>query len=172
MIDIYPMTAEQVETEIDALTGLIVDAVTSGASIGFMPPLIEDEAREYWSGVVDAIRDGSRVVLAATEAGVIQGSVQLGLEKRANGQHRCEAMKLFVHTRARRRGIAKQLMAEAEATAKKLGCTMMMMDTRKGGEADLMCQSLGYESYGEVPGYARSGDGELHTTVFYYCKIK
>ena len=172
MIDIYPMTAEQVETEIDALTGLIVDAVTGGASIGFMPPLIEDEAREYWSGVVDAIRDGSRVVLAATEAGVIQGSVQLGLEKRANGQHRCEAMKLFVHTRARRRGIAKQLMAEAEATAKKLGCTMMMMDTRKGGEADLMCQSLGYESYGEVPGYARSGDGELHTTVFYYCKIK
>ena len=166
------MTAEQVETEIDALTGLIVDAVTGGASIGFMPPLIEDEAREYWSGVVDAIRDGSRVVLAATEAGVIQGSVQLGLEKRANGQHRCEAMKLFVHTRARRRGIAKQLMAEAEATAKKLGCTMMMMDTRKGGEADLMCQSLGYESYGEVPGYARSGDGELHTTVFYYCKIK
>ena len=166
------MTAEQVETEIDALTGLIVDAVTSGASIGFMPPLIEDEAREYWSGVVDAIRDGSRVVLAATEAGVIQGSVQLGLEKRANGQHRCEAMKLFVHTRARRRGIAKQLMAEAEATAKKLGCTMMMMDTRKGGEADLMCQSLGYESYGEVPSYARSGDGELHTTVFYYCKIK
>lgn len=166
------MTAEQVEAEIDSLTGLIVDAVTSGASIGFMPPLIEDEAREYWSGVVEAIRDGSRVALAATEAGVVQGSVQLGLEKRANGQHRCEAMKLFVHTRARRRGIAKQLMAEAEATAKKLGCTMMMMDTRKGGEADALCQSLGYESYGEVPGYARSGDGELHTTVFYYCKLK
>ena len=172
MIDIFPMTAEQAETEVEALTGLIVDAVTSGASIGFMPPLIEDEAREYWSGVIDAIRDGSRVLLAATEAGVLQGSLQLGLEKRANGQHRCEAMKLFVHTRARRRGIAKQLMAEAEATAKKLGCTMMMMDTRKGGEADLMCQSLGYESYGEVPGYARSGDGELHTTVFYYCKLK
>ena len=166
------MTAEQIKAEIEALTGLIVDAVTSGASIGFMPPLIEDEAREYWSGVIDAVRDGSRVVLVATEAGVVQGSVQLGLEKRANGNHRCEAMKLFVHTRARRRGIAKQLMAEAEATAKKLGCTMMMMDTRKGGEADLMCQSLGYESYGEVPGYARSGDGELHTTVFYYCKLK
>ena len=95
----------------------------------------------------------------------------MGLEKRANGQHRCEAMKLFVHTRARRRGIAKQLMAEAGAAAKSLGCTMMMMDTRKGGEADLMCQSLGYVSYGEVPGYARSGDGELHTTVFYYRKL-
>jgi GNAT superfamily N-acetyltransferase len=171
LIDIYSMTAEQIKAEIEALTGLIVDAVTSGASIGFMPPLIEDEAREYWSGVIDAVRDGSRVVLVATEAGVVQGSVQLGLEKRANGNHRCEAMKLFVHTRARRRGIAKQLMAEAEATAKKLGCTMMMMDTRKGGEADMMCQSLGYESYGEVPGYARSGDGELHTTVFYYRKL-
>lgn len=165
------MTAEQAEIEIKALTDLVVDAVTSGASIGFMPPLIEDEAREYWRETIEAIRGGSRVVLVAAEAGVIQGSVQLGLEKRANGQHRCEAMKLFVHTRARRRGIAKELMREAEATAKRLGCTLMTMDTRKGGEADLMCQSLGYVSYGEVPGYARSGDGELHTTVFYYRKM-
>ncbi|MEP7364516.1 MAG: GNAT family N-acetyltransferase [Acidobacteriota bacterium] len=171
MIDIYPMTADQVEADLEAFTALIVDAVTSGASIGFMPPLIVDEAREYWKEVIELMRDGSRVVLAATEAGVLQGSVQVGLEKRANGQHRCEAMKLFVHTRARRRGIAKQLMAEAEGTAKSLGCTMMVMDTRKDGEADLMCQSLGYASYGEVPGYARSGDGELHTTVFYYRKL-
>jgi ribosomal protein S18 acetylase RimI-like enzyme len=165
------MTAEQVETQLEPLTELIVDAVTSGASIGFMPPLIVDEAREFWKDVIEEVRDGARVVLVAAEAGVVQGSVQLKLEKRANGNHRCEAIKLFVHTRARRRGIAKQLMREAEAAAKGLGCTLMVMDTRKGGEADLMCQSLGYESYGEVPGYARSGDGELHTTVFYYRKL-
>ena len=62
-------------------------------------------------------------------------------------------------------------LREAEAAAKGAGCSLMVMDTRKGGEADRMCQSLGYESYGEVPGYARSGDGELHTTVFYYRKL-
>ena len=63
------------------------------------------------------MRAGSRVLLAAVEDGRIQGSVQLALEMRANGDHRAEAMKLFVHRRARRRGFARALMAEVERTA-------------------------------------------------------
>ncbi|MBK7930005.1 MAG: GNAT family N-acetyltransferase [Bryobacterales bacterium] len=171
MIDYYSMSAAEAEAALPALAELVIDAVDSGASIGFLPPLAEADALVYWRDVVVAVRDGSRILLVAAEAGVIQGSVQLGLEKRANGQHRCEAMKLFVHRRARRRGIARELMAEAESAARAAGCTLMLMDTRKGGEADQLCQKLGYEAYGEVPGYARSGNGELHTTVFYYRKL-
>lgn len=165
------MSAAEAEAALPALAELVIDAVDSGASIGFLPPLTEAGALAYWRDVVAALRDGSRILLVASEAGVIQGAVQLGLEKRANGQHRCEAMKLFVHRRARRRGIARELMAEAESAARAAGCTLMLMDTRKGGEADQLCQKLGYEAYGEVPGYARSGNGELHTTVFYYRKL-
>ena len=150
----------------------MIDAVDSGASIGFMPPLGEAEALEYWSGVIAAMREGSRILLVALDGGLIQGSVQLGLEMRANGDHRAEVMKLFVHRRARRRGLAKALMAEAESTARKLGRTLLVMDTRLGGEADKMCQSLGYVRFGEVPGYARSADGRLHTTAFYYRQLK
>lgn len=171
MIDYYSMSAAEAEAALPALAELAIDAVDSGASIGFMPPLAEADALAYWRDVVAALRDGSRILLVASEAGVIQGAVQLALEKRANGQHRCEAMKLFVHRRARRRGIARELMTEAEAAARAAGCTLMLMDTRKGGEADQLCQKLGYEAYGEVPGYARSGNGELHTTVFYYRKL-
>jgi len=165
------MSAADAEAALPALAELVIDAVDSGASIGFLPPLIEADALAYWRDVVAALRDGSGIVLVASEAGVIQGSVQLALEKRANGQHRCEAMKLFVHRRARRRGIARELMTEAESAARAAGCTLMLMDTRKGGEADQLCQKLNYEAYGEVPGYARSGNGELHTTVFYYRKL-
>jgi len=171
LIDYYSMSAAEAEAALPALAELVIDAVDSGASIGFMPPLAEADALAYWHDVIAALRDGSRILLVAAEAGVIQGSVQLGLEKRANGQHRCEAMKLFVHRRARRRGIARELMTEAESAARAAGCTLMLMDTRKGGEADQLCQTLGYEAYGEVPGYARSGNGELHTTVFYYRKL-
>jgi ribosomal protein S18 acetylase RimI-like enzyme len=94
--------------------------------------------------------------------------VQLDLEPRANGNHRAEAMKLFVHRRARRRGLAKSLMQEVESTARQLGRTLLLMDTRKGGEAEKMCEALGYTRYSEVPKYARSGDGRLDASVFYY----
>jgi acetyltransferase len=58
------------------------------------------------------------------------------LETRANGNHRAEATKLFVHRRARRCGLARALMAEVERTARLLGRTLLVMDTRKGGEAE------------------------------------
>src|SRR5882724_2229998 len=125
---VVSFTADEEERNSEQLITLLVDAVDSGASVGFMPPLSEADALEYWRGVVAAMREGSRVLLVALEGEAIQGSVQLGLEMRANGNHRAEAMK--------------------------------------------MCESLGYVRYGEVPGYARSGDGRLHTTVFFYRQLE
>lgn len=169
---IVRLSAERAEEHIGQLGDLLIDAVDSGASVGFLPPLSEAEALAYWRDVIMAVRAGSRVLLVALEDGVIQGSVQLALEMRANGNHRAEAMKLFVHRRARRRGLAKALMAEVESAARLLERTLLIMDTRKGGEAERMCEALGYIRYGEVPGYARSGNGSLHTTVFFYRELK
>lgn len=103
---------------------------------------------------------------------LLQGAVQIALETRSNGDHRAEAMKLFVHRRAPRRGLAKALMNEVNETAIRLGRTLLLMDTRKGGEAENLCESLGYVRFGEVPGYARSADGRLHTTVFFYKQLR
>jgi GNAT superfamily N-acetyltransferase len=163
--------ADDAEREVVQLAELLMDAVESGASVGFLPPLGHDDALAYWRTVADAIRQDVRVLLVAIEDGVVQGSVQLMLETRANGSHRAEAGKLFVHRRARRRGLARILMAEVESAARRLGRTLLTMDTRKGGEAGKLCDALGYVKYGEVPRYARSADGTLHTTSFYYREL-
>jgi acetyltransferase len=168
---VVSFTPELAERHVEQLSALLMDAVDSGASVGFMPPLAEGEARTYWDGVIAAMRERRRVLLVAIEGDLVQGSVQIDLEARANGNHRAEAMKLFVHRRARRRGLARSLMLELESTARGLGRTLLVMDTRQGGEAEKMCESLGYLRYGEVPGYARSGDGRLHTTVFFYRQL-
>jgi acetyltransferase len=168
---ILSFTPDEAERAIRQLKDLLIDAVESGASIGFMPPLTESEALHYWRTVIAAMRDGSRILLVATDGDLIQGSVQLGLEMRANGNHRAEAMKLFVHRRVRRQGLAKALMAEIESTARGIGRTLLLMDTRKGGEAENMCDLLGYVRFGEVPGYARSADGALHATSFFYKQL-
>jgi len=166
MIAVYAV--EDAERHIESLADLLIDAVDSGASVGFLPPLSRSDALAYWRGVIAAMQEGRRVLLVSVEGEFIQGSVQLDLEMRANGNHRAEAMKLFVDRRARRRGLAKALMAAVEDTARRLGRTLLLMDTRKGGEAEQLCQSLGYTRFGEVPGYARSSNGVLHATVFFY----
>jgi GNAT superfamily N-acetyltransferase len=168
---IVACTPQRAEAEISQLSDLLMDAVNGGASVGFLPPLSRAEADAYWRSVIAAMREGSRVLLVAMDNGSLQGSVQLQLEMRANGNHRAEAVKLLVHRRARRRGLARALMAEVESNARKLGRTLLLMDTRKGGAAHLMCDALGYIPFGEVPGYARSEDGQLHATVFYYKQL-
>jgi acetyltransferase len=168
---IVTFTAEQADREIGQLADLLIDAVESGASIGFMPPLSRDEALAYWRDVIAAMRSGRRLLLVAMDGDQVQGSVQMDLEPRANGNHRAEVIKLFVHRRARRRGLAKALMMEVESTARRLGRTLLLMDTRKGGDAEKMCESLGYICYGEVPNYARSGNGGFDATAFFYHQL-
>jgi len=168
---ISSFTPEDAERDIRQLADLLIDAVDGGASVGFLPPLEASEALDYWRGVIVAMRDGSRILLVAADGDLIQGSVQIDLETRANGKHRAEAIKLFVHRRARRQGLAKALMAELESIAGNLGRTLLLTDTRTGGEAEKMCEALGYVKFGEVPNYALTGDGRLNTSSFFYKQL-
>ena len=64
-LSIAPMTVTELEVERPALVALLRDAVESGASVGFLPPLEDAEAVSYWRAVADELRDGTRVVLGA-----------------------------------------------------------------------------------------------------------
>jgi len=147
---------------------LLADAVHSGASVGFLPPLNPIEALEYWDSVREAILAGSRILLAAYAEDELVGSVQLSLEMRRNGDHRAEVTKLLVMQKARRRGLGRALMHAVEQTARQIGRTLLVLDTRKGDPSWQLYQQLGYQIAGEIPGYARSADGSLHTTVFFF----
>jgi acetyltransferase len=150
---------------------LLRDAVDSGASIGFLPPLMPGEAGSYWQNVAAAMRDGSRVLLAAFDEGHVVGCVQVDYASRRNAQHRAEVMKLMVHTSARRKGVGRALMSAAAEAALRGGRTLLVLDTRQGDPSERLYRSLGYESAGIIPGYARSASGELHATVFMYKQL-
>jgi acetyltransferase len=163
------LDAAQAERELRALAGLLKDAVDSGASVGFLPPLSEAEAEAYWRGVIEAIRDGSCVLLVAREAnGTLVGTAQLLLAMRANGLHRAEVAKVIVHTTARRRGIGRALMLALEERARRLGRTTLVLDTRRGDPSEGLYTSVGYTLAGVIPRYARSANGALDPSAFYY----
>jgi GNAT superfamily N-acetyltransferase len=152
-----------------ALAGLLRNAVDGGASVGFLPPLSEDEAAAYWRGVVSAVQTGSRLlVVARDEDGGVVGSAQLDLALMPNGRHRAEVQKVMVHTKARRQGIGRALMQAVEEHARRLGRTTLVLDTRQGDPSERLYAAVGYRCAGAIPEYARSASGALDASAFYY----
>jgi acetyltransferase len=168
MIAIESLDETQAQAALPELIALLRDSVDDGASVGFLPPLDEQLAREYWSDVVRAIEKQSRILLVARcESGIV-GSVQLDLCTRQNGLHRAEVMKLLVHTAWRRQGIGESLMRALERQAKQAKRTTLVLDTRAGDPSEKLYAKLGYTRAGLIPAYAESASGAVDASAFYY----
>ncbi|MBI5302473.1 MAG: GNAT family N-acetyltransferase [Chloroflexi bacterium] len=158
----------QAQIALPELIGLLRDSVDSGASVGFLPPLDEQIAREYWLDVARAIEKRSRILLVARNDSRLVGTVQLDLCTRQNGLHRAEVMKLLVHTAWRRHGIGEALMRALEREAMQAKRTTLVLDTRAGDPSEKLYTKLGYTRAGLIPQYAEGANGALDTSAFYY----
>lgn len=107
-------------------------------------------------------------LLVAREQDRIVGTIIVALGMMPNGRHRAEISKLLVHPDARRKGIARQLMLQAEQIAIKANRTLLVLDTRSGDIAETLYQSLGWQVAGMIPDYALSTTGVLDATTIMY----
>jgi acetyltransferase len=166
---IASLDAAGVRVRMRELAEILIDCVDDGASVGFLPPLAQSDALAYWGSVADAIADGSRVVLVAAAPGTAaDGTIQLDLALRPNARHRAEVMRLLVHRRARRHGLGRALMQAVEAEARRRERTTLVLDTREGDPSEVLYRSLGWQRAGVIPRYARSANGALDGSAFYY----
>jgi hypothetical protein len=173
MTDIRPLDLLDMAFGLPDLIHLLREVVADGASIGFVLPLSHQEALQYWLGIMDDLRHKTRLILGAYQEEKLVGSVQLGLEKRANSQHRAEVQKLLVHPSARRQGIGRQLMIALEAQARAAERFLLVLDTRSGDPASQLYTQLGYITVGSIPGYARDPDSAtLSATVIMYKQLE
>lgn len=165
---IRTISADELPLYLESLVHLLQDAVDTGASVGFLPPLAPAVATEFWNGVAEALKTGHRLLWIAEQDGRALGTVQLDLATKPNGLHRAEVAKLLVHTQARRQGIAQQLMQALEAEAQRQQRTTLVLDTLQGEPSELLYQQLGYTAAGAIPAFARVASGALEPTVVYY----
>jgi acetyltransferase len=161
------LTPQTARDTLNDLVELLQDAVDSGASVGFLPPLSREVASNYWLSVFTDLDAGHRLLLGAIDGARLVGSVQLELARKPNATHRAEVQRLLVHRSVRRRGIGERLMRDLEKLARQHGRTLLVLDTRQGDPSELLYQKLGYTIAGVIPGYARSSSGSLDATVFY-----
>jgi ribosomal protein S18 acetylase RimI-like enzyme len=157
-----------------AMLGEILHAVVhDGAGVSFVVPFSLDEGRAFWrDAVLPDLRAGTRRVLLARDDGNIIGTVQLALAVPPNQRHRAEVLKLLVHPRARRRGIARALMIALEPIARAEGRTLLTLDTWTGSAAETLYRSLGYVVVGVIPRYARGSlTPELEPATIMYKEL-
>lgn len=150
------------------LIALLRDAVDSGASLGFLPPLTDTQAASFWQSTLREVSADTRAMVIAEVDGTIVGAVQIHPATQPNAAHRAELQKLFVLRTHRRQGLARALMAAVEAEGKRRSRSLLILDTMAGDEAESLYRSLSYSRVGEIPGYARQGDGSLTATAIYY----
>ena len=168
MITINQLSATPACAVLANLVELLQDAVDSGASVGFLPPLSAEVGQDYWRQTIADMQQGSRLLLVARQGAEIIGAVQLALATQANAAHRAEVQKLMVHTHHRRQGIGQALMTAVEEAARTTGRTLLVLDTRRGDISEPLYLKVGYTPAGVIPCYARSASGVLDDTVIYY----
>lgn len=173
MTRISSLGVEQATQQLEALIELLSDAVSTGASVGFIQPLEHAEALIYWHGVIADLERDARVLLIAELDGRVVGTGQLVLESRANAAHRAEVSKVLVHSDMRQRGIGRALMQTLEREALQRGRTLLHLDTRAGDHSEVLYESVGYTLIGGIPNWARHPTHDvLEANAIYYKVIQ
>jgi ribosomal protein S18 acetylase RimI-like enzyme len=167
-LEIRRLAPAEVYEQLDALAAVLHDCVAGGASVSYMAPFSQEQARSAFAGFAAEVEQGRRLLVAAFAGGELVGTVQVILAVPPNQPHRAEIAKLLVHRSARRRGVAQMLMERAEAEARAEGRTLLVLDTVTGDSAERLYERLGWTRVGVIPGYALYPDGRpCDTTVFW-----
>ena len=164
---------DEIETRarMGELADVLADCVAGGASVGFMAPYGPADALPFWEDVATAVGEEAALLFAAERAGRIVGTVQVGVRQMPNQPHRADVKKLLVMESERGRGLARALMALAEAEAARRGKTVLVLDTATGSPAETVYERLGWQRAGVIPDYALYPDGRYCATTFFYKRI-
>lgn len=168
MIEELPRPAS--DYDIRALAALLLDAVASGASVGFLDSLTQAEAEAWWRTKLSTA-DPRAVFLVARDGDGIAGTVQLLPAPMPNQPHRADVAKLQVHRRARGQGLGRALMEAIEARARASGFTLLTLDTKRGDVAEKLYEQTGWTRVGVIPNYALDPDGSWCDTVVFYKEL-
>jgi GNAT superfamily N-acetyltransferase len=173
---IEAIDAEGFVAAIPGLAALVVDAVAGGASVNFMAGVTDEEAAAWWTARIGDVADGTTTAFIARDgddgAGRIVGSTLLIRSRNQNASHRAEIGKVLVHRSVRRRGLARALMAAAEARARADGRWLLILDTEAGTAADTLYRSLGWQVLGTMPDHAYRSNGVLAPTTYFWKDLR
>jgi ribosomal protein S18 acetylase RimI-like enzyme len=142
-------------------------AIIDGGGFGWVAPPGRLALERYFRGLLLV---PERELFICRLDGVIVGSAQLVRPPRNNEAQAFAATLThsFIAPYARGHGLARMMTLRVEEGARALGYHVLNLDVRESQTAAIaLYQSLGYESWGTHPAYARVG-GKTARGIFYY----
>ncbi len=159
------------DSDLRALSQLLVDTVESGDAVSFLSPLTLEDAEDWWRRTISTAHSRA-IFLVARDAEGIVGTVQLHPAWAPNQPHRAEIVKLLVHRRTRRTGLGTRLMQHIEDAARDAGFRLLTLDAKRGGAAERLYRRTGWTAVGAIPRYALDPDGRTpHDAVIFYKEL-
>lgn len=167
MMDIRRLDAELARKYKVALGKVLLECVQAGASVSFMASLTQEEAETFFHRVADKVESGECILLAAFVNAELVGTVQVLIAMPPNQPHRADVAKLLVRPMERGKGIAEELMKQAEEVSRLAGKSLLVLDTASE-IAERLYLRLGWTRVGVIPRYALLPDGNwCDTTIFW-----
>ncbi len=153
------------------LARILTEVVAAGGSVHFLDPIPPGAAIGYWRKALAGAAAGERIVFGGFLGEALCGTVTLFLDTPPNQRFRAEIWKLMVAPAARGRGLARAMMRAAEEEARRLGRTLLNLDTAVEGGASELYESLGWVWAGVIPDFALKPQGGLVATAIYYKRL-
>lgn len=169
-IRIGKLATDQREAEavLSNLVSVLRDSIKNNFSIGFLASDSDASLRDFWE---NEIQRPNNVLICAWDENEIVGTVIITRESRTNGLHRGEFRKLLVHSHHQRRGIGSLLEAFACDVARKMGITLLYLDSATDFLVGKKYEDWGWQRVGSIPKYAAEPSGELVATTFFYKEL-
>jgi GNAT superfamily N-acetyltransferase len=171
-LTIRALSPDEADAAVPALADILLDCVAGGASIGFMADVTRERAEAFWRAVARGVREEGRILLVAeTSGGEAVGTVQLIPCLIDNQPHRADVAKMLVKRSARNMGLGAALMAAIEAEARRIGRSVLVLDTVTGAAGDRLYRRMGWTHVGDIPDYAFFPDGRLTPTSLFFKRL-
>ncbi|KAJ4393538.1 hypothetical protein N0V93_002750 [Gnomoniopsis smithogilvyi] len=171
------LTTEDIGAYLPSLCSLLQACVNpdpSSSSIGFLAPLSEEDAEEYWMTVGLKLGKAHHLFVLTDEADhEVLATVQLITVLKATHKHRGEVSKLLVRPSAQRRGLGELMIDHVETFAREeMGMQLLTLDTNTTTAARDFYKSTGWIEWGACPDYAAFADGKLGSATFFRKHLK
>jgi GNAT superfamily N-acetyltransferase len=155
----------------DRLLTIWTDVSNAGGSVGFVPPVTEDEVRPVAEQAFKKVRSGEHRILVGYRRNEPVGFLFLEQRPGPLFKHFATVKRLQVHPSFQRRGIGGALLGAAEDAARGLGLEQLHLTVRGGTGTESFYEARGYELKARIPGLIKVARGEYRDELYLMLRL-